>query len=331
MRVMTVVQPGGPESLVLDHAPTPRPGPGELTIDVAYAGVGYVDTLFRNGTFPLPPPFTPGIEVSGHVREVGGGVTDVQVGDRVAALLNDFGRGSLAGGYAEVALARADLVFPLPSQLRLPAAAGAVVNGTTAWLALEELAAVRKDDILLVLGATGGVGEAVIRLAASMGVRNIIAAVRDVSSRPQVLAAGATQVVPRADLQPAVSSLAPDGVDVVVDPVGGAARAAALDLLAPRGRLALVGTASGQDVSLSTDSIWHRSITVSGVSVGGIAHLATQQIAEAAEAALLVLAARDGLRPAVVLLEDVASVHAALESGNGPAKTVLAVRTNTSD
>jgi NADPH2:quinone reductase len=73
-----------------------------VSVDVAYAGVGFVDTLFRAGVFPLPLPFVPGIEVAGRVREVGAGVTGLAAGQPVAALLNDFGRGSRAGGYAQI-------------------------------------------------------------------------------------------------------------------------------------------------------------------------------------------------------------------------------------
>jgi NADPH2:quinone reductase len=93
------------------EVPIPEPGEGEAAGDVQYAGVGFVETLFRNGTFSLPLPLTPGIGVAGTVRAVGPGVTGLRAGQPVAALLNDFGRGSLAGGYAELAIARADLAW----------------------------------------------------------------------------------------------------------------------------------------------------------------------------------------------------------------------------
>src|SRR5690606_21089536 len=99
MRAVVVTTPGPAESLQVVEVPPPSPGPGELSIDVEFAGVGFVDTLFRAGAFAMPMPLTPGIEVTGRVRELGPGVTGFRVGQPVAALLNDFGRGPRNGGY----------------------------------------------------------------------------------------------------------------------------------------------------------------------------------------------------------------------------------------
>ncbi|WP_165977731.1 alcohol dehydrogenase catalytic domain-containing protein [Nonomuraea diastatica] len=105
MRAVVVQQPGTVDALEPGEVPAPAPGSGEITIEVEYAGVGFVDTLFRAGAFDFPTPFIPGIEVTGRVREVGDGVTGFEAGQPVGALLNDFGRAPRAGGYAEVATA----------------------------------------------------------------------------------------------------------------------------------------------------------------------------------------------------------------------------------
>lgn len=154
MRAISISTPGGPEVLQLVEVLEPTPGPGEVTIDVAYAGVGFVDTLFRRGVFSLPTPFTPGIEVSGRVRSVGEGVDELTPGDPVAALLNDFVNLPGGGGYAEVARARAALTFRIEGGADLAGAASALVNGTTAWMAVGELARVQRGEDVLVLGAT---------------------------------------------------------------------------------------------------------------------------------------------------------------------------------
>ncbi len=135
MRAMVVSQTGPAEVLRLAEIPEPKPGEGEVATDIAYAGVGFVDTLFRGGAFSLPVPFVPGIEVKGRIRALGPGVTGLTVGQHAAALLLDFERGSNAGGYAEVAVARADLVTALPENSDLAQAAALLVNGVTAWRA----------------------------------------------------------------------------------------------------------------------------------------------------------------------------------------------------
>jgi NADPH2:quinone reductase len=166
MRAVMVERPGPPDVLRVTEVSEPIPGDGELSIDVEYAGVGFVDTLFRRGEFALPTPFTPGLEVTGRVRALGAGVTGFTAGQPVAALLNDFGRGPRAGGYAEVAVAHASMVTLVPAGSDLATVAAALVNGVTGWLALHDLARLRSGEDVLVLGASGGLGGTVSRLAA---------------------------------------------------------------------------------------------------------------------------------------------------------------------
>lgn len=320
MRAIRVNATGGPDALVLEDIPVPTAGEGEVLIDVDFAGVGFVDTLFRDGTFPLATPFTPGIEVAGRVRSTGPEVAGLAPGDRVGAILNDFGRGSVAGGYAEVVVARADLVIPLPDSVDSSVAAGSLVNGATAWIALHRLAGVTASDTVLVLGASGGIGTAAARLVIAAGA-TVIAAVGSVERGTALVEAGA-QLARRTHLAEDLARIAPHGPSVVIDPVGGSARRTALDELAPFGRLVMVGTASGDDVPLSTDSIWHRSIQVAGISLGGIAHLHPPLVRDSALRALEVL--RD--HPEIAPLDQAAQVHAALAASSAPAKTVLALR-----
>lgn len=304
--------------------PAPAPGQHEVSIDVQFAGVGFVDTLFRDGTFPLPVPFIPGLEVGGTIRAVGVKVNTIAPGDRVVALLNDFGRAPGAGGYAEVALARADLVTVVPDSLSLAAASGAVVNGTTAQLGLEA-AKLQRADHVLVLGAGGGVGEAAVRLAAAAGAKRIIAVTGSAHAQRTLRAAGASDVIQRAQLSHRTIPALATGFDVVVDPVGGALREVAMRLLRPFGRLVLLGTASREDVALPSDDIWHRTLTVTGLSLGGVAHLVPDRVRSAMAYAVKVLAGADGIKPVVMALDQVVAAHSALAEGRAPAKMVLSL------
>jgi NADPH:quinone reductase len=328
MRAVMVAEPGPAEVLRLVDVPAPEPGEGELSIDVEFAGVGFVDTLFRRGDFALPLPFAPGIEVTGRVRALGAGVTGFVLGEPVAAMLNDFGRGPRAGGYAEVAVAHATMATPVPPGDDLATVTAVLINGVTGWLALHDLARLRSGEDVLVLGAGGGLGGTTSRLAALHPARRVIGVVGSAARRARA-AAECTDVVVAADLATAVSELTGGrGVDVVIDPVGGAQRTLAFEHLAPFGRLVVLGNASGDDPPLSGDAAWHGSRLLSGLSLGSVAHLIPAQVAGAL-AAVVQLVHRGVLRepaPAVLPLERAAEVHRALEGRSAPAKTVLAVR-----
>lgn len=327
MRAAVVKVPGPAESLQIAEVSDATPGEGELSIEVRFAGVGFVDTLFRAGAFGLPTPFVPGIEVTGHVREVGAGVSEFTVGQPVGALLNDFGRGVRAGGYAEIAVAHASMTIPLPEDADLARVAGVLVNGVTAWMSLHHLARLRVEDDVLVLGASGGLGGIASRLAAVHPASRVIGVVGSDAKRPFV-ADECTDVIVGADLAAMVDEMTDGrGVDVIVDPVGGELRGQAFERLAPFGRLLVLGNASGQDRALSGDAAFYGTRQVMGFSLGGVAHLVPDQV-RTALAAVVGLTHRGVLRepaPSVVPLTDVAEVHRALENRSASPKTVLAI------
>lgn len=330
MQAVVVTAAGPPEALHVMELPPPSAGHGEISIDVEFAGVGFVDTLFRAGAFGLPMPFTPGIEVTGRVREVGPGVVGYRTGQPVGALLNDFGRGPRAGGYAEIAVAHASMATPLPEDIDLAHVAAVLVNGVTAWIALHNLARIKATDDVLVLGASGGLGSITSRLAAIHPARRVIGVVGSAGKRG-VARTACTDVIVGADMVTAIDELTDGrGVDVAIDPVGGDLRTSAYGLLAPFGRLVVVGNASGQDQPVSGDAAWHGTRHLIGFSLGGVAHLMADQVSAAA-AAIVQLVHRNLLPdtvPTVMPLEQVIEVHRALEERVAPTKTVLAVRRN---
>jgi NADPH:quinone reductase len=326
MRAISITAPGEPDVLQLVEAPEPTPAPGEVTIDVAYAGVGLVDVLFRRGIVPLPMPLTPGIEVSGRVRSVGEGVDSLRPGEPVAALLNDFVNLPGAGGYAEVARARAALTVPLDANFDLASAASVLVNGTTAWMAIGELARVQTADDVLVLGATGGLGGLIGQCARKAGAGRVIAAVGTPSKQEAAARLGYTDVLLSDELAEGLERITGGrGVDAAFDPVGGNLRRVAFENLAPLGRLVILGNASGSDVDFVGDRLWHETKAVMGLNVGGITHLLPDRVAGAARDVLTWTARGDlDAAPAAALpLAEAAEGHRMLEERRVTGKLVL--------
>ena len=160
MRTLLMTGPSqGADRTEIRKIAEPRPGPGEVTIDVAYAGINFLDVMARRGDAGYVDawPYAPGLEVSGAVREIGPDVTGLAVGQRVAAF-------TAGGGLAEVVLVRAGLVVPVPEQVPSPVAAAAPLMLTTALLLLEDAARFRPGETVLVHSASGGVGSAVAQL-----------------------------------------------------------------------------------------------------------------------------------------------------------------------
>ncbi|MGH3431032.1 MAG: quinone oxidoreductase family protein [Terriglobales bacterium] len=323
MRAVVVGEVGGPENLIVVERDEPSPGRDEVSIDVAFAGVGFVDTLFRSGGLPLRTPFVPGIEVTGHVRDVGDGVTDLIPGQPVAALLNDFGRTQRAGGYAQVAVAHHTMTTALSETSDLPTVTGVLINGVTAWIALHDIAAARPSDTAVVIGASGGLGSVTARLAALVPCRRVVGVVSHDSARAPEQC---TDVVLTDDLDYWVAA-AENAIDIVIDPVGGHTRQLLFNYLAPFGRHIILGNASGDDVAVSSDETWHGTRTLSGISLGAIAHLRPGTIRTALTSVLALLDRRLLAEPSpdIQPLSRVRDVHEALENRTAPHKTVLDV------
>ena len=261
MKAMQIVGFDGPASgLRYQEAPTPEPGPGQIAVDVDHAGVGYVEALFTEGLVPIGLPWTPGLEVSGRVRALGDGVDGYRVGDAVVALTITGG-----GGYGQVAVAPAELVVPLPAGLDPILAAAVPANSTTALVALEEIAHLRRGESVLVHAPAGGLGSQVGQVARLLGAGRVVGVTRSEAKRQEILDLGYDEAWLTEDL----SEADPAQFDVVADPVAGPARLRSLDLLRTGGRLLALGDASqAQDQQVSTTSLWLRGIGVIGFNLG---------------------------------------------------------------
>ena len=234
---------GGPESLVLEELPSPRPGAGEVVIDVKAAGVNFPDVLIIQNKYQVKPPlpFAPGAELAGVIKETGAGVTGFAPGDRVIAMVS-------WGAYAEECVAPAAQLVSMPPGLDFATAAAFTLTYGTSWHALKDRGQLRGGETLLVLGAAGGVGLAAVEIGKALGAR-VIAAASSAEKLAVCRAHGADETIDYAteDLRARLKQLTVDkGADVVYDPVGGPYTEPAIRSTAWRGRYLIVGFANGE-------------------------------------------------------------------------------------
>jgi len=241
---------GGPEVLQVVEEDLPEPQPGEVRVKVLAAGVSAFDLMFRrSGSLPGTPrvPFTLGEDIVGVVDKLGKGVSTVEPGQRVAGATFSLGVG---GGYAEFVCLPASELVPVPSGLDPAEAVCVVVNYLTAHAALHRTAKIRSGDRVLVHGAAGGVGTALLQLGKLAELEMYATASRH--NHELVSALGATPIDYRAeDFVERIRSLTADGVDVVFDPIGGARQLwRSYRALCKGGRLAWFGMAATKTAGL---------------------------------------------------------------------------------
>ena len=242
MRALICGRLGSPDVLEYGELPDPVAGSGQVVVDVEAAGVNFPDGLMVAGKYQTKPdlPFVPGSEVAGTVRSVGAGVTGLRVGQRVTAFCG-------IGGYAEQVAVPAEQVHVLPTAVPAIDAAALPVAYGTSYHALVDRAELAAGETLLVLGAAGGVGLTAVQIGHALGGRVIAAASTD-EKLALCAAHGADDLLNYRDLdlKAAIDELTGGaGVDVVYDPVGGAAAETAVRKLAWGGRFLTVGYASG--------------------------------------------------------------------------------------
>lgn len=262
MRAVQVQTLGSPRDLVLAEIPEPVPAPGEIAIDVYAAGVNFPDALLVAGKYQNKPPlpFTLGVEVAGVVRAAGEGVTDVAVGDRVAALPN-------MGGFADVALARAKSTVVLPPSVDFVTAAGMLMTYGTAYHGIVDRGHLRSGERFVVTGAGGGVGTAAVDIGRALGAR-VLAIVGSEAKREAALHAGAVHaLVAGADLAAAVKE-AIGAVDVLLDNVGGDVFDACLRALEWNARALIVGFTSGRIPDIPANRLLLKEASAVGVYWG---------------------------------------------------------------
>ncbi|QWF84407.1 quinone oxidoreductase family protein [Amycolatopsis sp. CA-230715] len=239
-QAVRVTRTGGPEVLDVAEVEVGEPGAGELLVDVAAAGVNYIDTYQRAGIYPIELPFTLGMEGAGTIAAVGADVTGFAVGERVAW------QGAL-GSYAQRALVPARIAVKVPDPVSDEVAAATLLQGITAHYLVASTYRVSDGDTILVHAAAGGVGLLLIQLAKARGAR-VIGTVSTEEKEQLARGAGADEVIryDEVDFAEAVRELTGgEGVSVVYDGVGKSTVDGSLKSLKRRGLLALFGAASG--------------------------------------------------------------------------------------
>ncbi|MCW2862513.1 MAG: oxidoreductase [Actinoallomurus sp.] len=325
MRALMMTGPSqGVDRTEVREIEEPRPGPGEVTIDVAYAGINFLDVMARRGDAGYVDawPYVPGLEVSGGVREIGPDVTGLAVGQRVAAF-------TAGGGLGNVVVVRAEFVVPVPDQVPSPVAAAAPLMLTTALLLLLDAARFRPGETVLVHSASGGVGGAVAQLVPALGGGLRIGTVGRPDKVASALKGGYDMAVARSeDLAEAVrAATGSAGVDIVLDPLGTTMLETDLVLTAPGGRIVLFGNAGGgEQVPLPpAGRLIVGNLAISGFSISRLRATAPHR-ASAGLRRVLDLIVEGPLDIAITevgSLADVPAVHQLLAEGRGDGKYVV--------
>ena len=321
MRVIEIANGVGPaEALTLAQRPDPTPGPGQVLIRVAAAGVNRPDLVQREGKYP-PPPGAPdilGLEVAGRIAAVGAGVTRWAVGDRVCALLG-------GGGYAELAVVDARHALPIPDGLSDIEAASLPETLFTVFANVFEAGGLKAGETLLIHGATSGIGVAAIQMAKAAGAR-VIATSRGAAKAEAARALGADVSLDATTDDLAERIKAEGGADVVLDMVGAAYADLNQRALKAGGRWVVIATLTGAKAQIDLARLMVKRIVLTGSTLRSRPADEKARLAQAVEARVwpwieagLVKAQIHATFP----LDQAAQAHAELENGQHVGKIIL--------
>jgi NADPH2:quinone reductase len=328
MKAVVIREFGEPETLQVENLPDPAFGDDQVLVDVKAAGVNFPDLLVMQGKYQiLPPrPFSPGKDVAGIVRATGAKVDRVRVGDRVMAQLE-------YGGYASCAVASQHGCHILPDNMSFIDAAAMGLAYQTAYFALVDRGGFRPGESVLVNGAAGGIGLASVQVAKGLGAV-VFAGVNDPLHAALALQYGADHIVDlaapglRDNLREQVySNNGGNGVDIVLDPLGGDVFDASLRALAWCGRAVVIGFASGRIPDIKANYLLVKNITVSGLQWSDYRERTPDRV-DQVQQDLFRLYGDGAIRPHVAQLlplERFADALAVLQSGKSVGKQVLVV------
>ena len=265
MKAVLCTEWGPPEKLTVGELASPKPQPDQVKIAVHACGINFADTLIIQGLYQEKPalPFSPGLEVSGTVLEVGDAVSGLRIGERVIALCGH-------GGFAEEALAPAASTVPIPASMDFVTAAAFTVAYGTALVGLEHRAHLESGEVLLVHGAAGGVGLAAVELGKQMGA-TVIATASSEAKLELAASYGADHMINYRDggFRDRVKELTGGrGADVIFDPVGGEVFDESVRCINWEGRLLVIGFASGTIPKLPTNLTLVKNFSVVGLYWG---------------------------------------------------------------
>jgi putative PIG3 family NAD(P)H quinone oxidoreductase len=323
MRAVVITSPGDPDVLKLTEVPDPVPGPGEVLVEVAAAGVNRADVLQRMGFYPPPPgaPPYPGLECSGRISALGPGVTVWQPGDEVCALLG-------GGGYAEQVTVPQGQLLPVPDGVSLVDAAGLPETACTVYATVFQQARLTPGETILVHGGAGGIGTMAIQLAKSFGARVICTAGTPAKlERCTELGADLAVSYVRDDFVSAVDVFTGGrGADVILDIVGGPYLARNVAALATGGRLLVVSTQGGSSAELDLQMLMRKRAAILASTLRARPPAEKAAIVAGVREQVWPLISAGRVRPVtdrVLPMADAADAHRALEQGTHVGKILL--------
>lgn len=324
MRAIDPAGPGGPEMLVPVERPVPRPGEGELLIRVKAAGVNRPDVMQREGKYPPPPgaPTILGLEVAGEVVALGEGADARLLGRPVMALV-------AGGGYADYVAAPSGQCLAVPPSLTMAEAAALPETLFTVWSNLFERGRAGPGETVLVHGGTSGIGTTAIQLGKLFGLTMIVTAGSPAKcARAREIGADHAIDYKKEDFVAAVKAIAPGGVDVVLDMIGGDYLPRNLQCLAPEGRHVSIAAQRGGKVELLLWPIMQQRLTLTGSTLRARDVGFKTAVRDTLARTVWPLLANGRLRPvmdSVYPLDRAAEAHARLDSGDHIGKVVLTV------
>lgn len=325
MKAVTIREPGGPEVLELTEVDDVHPGPGEVRIEVAASAVNRADLMQRMGHYPPPPgaPAWPGLECSGAIAELGDGVTAWAVGDRVCALLS-------GGGYAEQVVVPAGQVLPVPAGVDVVDAAALPEVVCTVWSNVFMAAGLRPGELLLVHGGSSGIGTMAIQLARQVGARvAVTAGTPEKLERCRELGAEILVNYREEDFVEKVKAATDGrGADVVLDNMGAKYLARNVDVLAPAGRLVVIGLQGGRKAELDLGALLTKRAAVIATTLRARPPQEKAAIVSSVREHVWPLIADGLVRPVVharIPLAQAAEAHRLVESSAHVGKVLLTV------
>jgi len=325
MACIEIARPGKPEVLTLVTRPTPVPGPGEVVIRVAAAGINRPDVLQRQGVYPPPPGASdlPGLEVAGTIAALGDGVTEPALGSSVCALVP-------GGGYAEYCAVDARLCLPLPQGYDFVRAAALPETLFTVWHNVFERGRLAAGESLLVHGGAGGIGTTAIQLAKAMGA-TVFATAGGADKAGACAALGADHAIDyqSEDFVDVVKKATGGrGVDVILDMVGGDYVPRNIKALAPDGRLVSIAFLRGSTVDINLMPVMLKRLTLTGSTLRPQSNDRKAAMAEALRRTVWPLLDQGRIAPlihATFPLKDAAEAHRLMEANTHIGKIVLTV------
>lgn len=326
MTAIEITKPGEPDVLKPATRPVPRPGQGEVLIQVAAAGVNRPDVMQRKGYYPPPAGVSdiPGLELAGTVVAVGPGANKFKVGGAVTALV-------AGGGYAQYCVAPEPQCLPVPHGFSMEEAAALPETFFTVWHNLFERGALARDESVLIHGGSSGIGTCAIQLAREFGAKQIFATAGTAEKCQACERLGATRAInyKTEDFAAVVKETTGNrGVDVVLDMVAGDYTQKNLDLLAMDGRLVIIAFLHGAKAEIDFGGVLRKRLTITGSGLRPRSVAEKGAIADGLRSHVWPLLAAGTVRPVIYKvfpLDDAAGAHRLMESSAHIGKIVLKV------